>query len=72
MGVHPACFFIDWASKLTTPERNRPENIQSILCISPIIAHHLASARKNFEEKFKSNLDRMIRSDFGHQTARAL
>src|SRR6202030_2465382 len=33
MGVHPACFFIDWAARVATPERNRPENT------SPYLAH---------------------------------
>ena len=38
MGVHPACFFIDWAARVATPKRNRPENTPTLSCAS-----HLSS-----------------------------
>ena len=48
MGVHRACFFITRAGRAATPERNRSGNQPPILCILPLVAHQLASARKNF------------------------
>ena len=48
MGVHRACFFIARAGRAATPERNRSGNQPPILCILPLIAHQLASARSNF------------------------
>src|SRR5271165_6634526 len=47
MGVHCACFFIARAGRAATPERNRSGNQPPILCILPLVAHQLASARKN-------------------------
>ena len=46
MGVHRACFFIARAGRAATPERNRSGNQPPILCILPLVAHQLASARK--------------------------
>src|SRR5271157_5130374 len=48
MGVHRACFFIARAGRAATPERNHSGNQPPILCILPLVAHQLASARKNF------------------------
>src|SRR5271165_2995083 len=45
MGVHRACFFIARAGRAATPERNRSGNQPPILCILPLVAHQLASAR---------------------------
>src|SRR5512135_117064 len=50
MGVHRACFFIARAGRAATPERNRSGNQPPILCILPLVAHQLASARENFLE----------------------
>ena len=47
MGVHRACFFIARAGRAATPERNRSGNQPPILCILPLVAHQLASARIN-------------------------
>src|SRR3974377_1457290 len=46
MGVHRACFFIARAGRAATPERNRSGNQPPILCILPLVAHQLASARQ--------------------------
>ena len=46
MGVHRACFFIARAGRAATPERNRSGNQPPILCILPLVAHQLASARE--------------------------
>src|SRR5271157_1922148 len=48
MGVHRACFFIARAGRAATPERNRSGNQPPILCILPLVAHQLASARQFF------------------------
>src|SRR5271157_1801298 len=48
MGVHRACFFIARAGRAATPERNRSGNQPPILCILPLVAHQLASARLFF------------------------
>ena len=48
MGVHRACFFIARAGRAATPERNRSGNQPPILCILPLVAHQLASARDFF------------------------
>ena len=48
MGVHRACFFIARAGRAATPERNRSGNQPPILCILPLVAHQLASARQNW------------------------
>ena len=48
MGVHRACFFIARAGRAATPERNRSGNQPPILCILPLVAHQLASARNDF------------------------
>src|SRR5271157_2685304 len=45
MGVHRASFFIARAGRAATPERNRSGNQPPILCILPLVAHQLASAR---------------------------
>src|SRR5208337_4124580 len=45
MGVHRACFFIARAGRAATPERNHSGNQPPILCILPLVAHQLASAR---------------------------
>src|SRR5271157_2710448 len=45
MGVHRACFFIARAGRAATPERNRSGNQPPILCILPLVAHQLATAR---------------------------
>jgi len=37
-----------------------------------LLSLQTVNAQKNLEKKFKSNLDIMIRSDFGHQTASVL
>src|SRR5271157_4077009 len=47
MGVHRACFFIARAGRAATPERNRSGNQPPILCILPLVAHQLASARQD-------------------------
>ena len=46
MGVYRACFFIARAGRAATPERNRSGNQPPILCILPLVAHQLASARQ--------------------------
>ena len=53
MGVHRACFFIARAGRAATPERNRSGNQPPILCILPLVAHQLASAREElvFDEQ---------------------
>src|SRR5208337_1772428 len=48
MGVYRACFFIARAGRAATPERNRSGNQPPILCILPLVAHQLASARNYF------------------------
>ena len=48
MGVYRACFFIARAGRAATPERNRSGNQPPILCILPLVAHQLASARDFF------------------------
>src|SRR3954470_9152963 len=56
VGIHRACRFSDRGEEVTTPERNRPGNISPILCISPHVAHQLASARKILRIKLKVKL----------------
>jgi len=57
---------------------NEP-HIRNHLHISPLLRRGQAllnlqtvNAQENLARKFNSNLDRMMRSDFGHQTAEVL
>src|SRR5271166_2098230 len=57
MGVHRACFFIARAGRAATPERNRSGNQPPILCILPLVAHQLASARKKYHSRVQGETD---------------
>ena len=48
MGVHPACFFIDWAARVATPKRNRPENTPPYLAASHLSSRTNWRALGNF------------------------
>ena len=71
MGVYRACFFIARAGRAATPERNRSGNQPPILCILPLVAHQLASARKCFLLKNVRAFRAQVRKRFSrgiHQT----
>src|SRR5512135_1320433 len=71
MGVYRACFFIARAGRAATPERNRSGNQPPILCILPLVAHQLASARDLFLPDRSAGLPaRRYRKTYGRLAAR--
>ncbi|MGO9463478.1 MAG: hypothetical protein ACLQVF_04855, partial [Isosphaeraceae bacterium] len=52
--------------------RYRPHILPLLRRIQALLHRQTVNTQKNLAKKFKSNLDKTIRSDFGHQTPCAL